>query len=383
MNAILLFIFLLFIGIGLPDSILGAAWPYMSEDFDVNVGDAGVISIMISVGIILASLYVSRLKKRMSFSLLSKLGLLLMSIALALSAVADNIYVIAFCSLPLGFGSGILQTTCNEYVSNHYESKHMCWLHGAWGIGAVTGTALISYMAETVLSWRTGYCIVALLEIFAFIGAFFAFRNKPALSRVKQTQTNGMFKLTLKEMRTKIFVVFQYFLYCSMENSVMLWGASYLIAAKGFEADVAAKTISLYFCGVTFGRFGSGLLLAKIKAHTFVRACVAGCTAGCVVLLVGTSVPVTAIALLFLGCVMSPLYPTLLYATPKYFPNEDHTALMGIQVASAYLGILFIPALLGKLFEKTTFVIFPAVIAAAMCGVLVCASILRNKIIKE
>lgn len=378
---LLIIVYLVFVGVGLPDSLLGTAWPFIRDEFGFMADGAGALSVLISLGIIAASLLCCHIAERGGFRLCASIGLACLSAALFGYAAAGQFWQLCLLSLLLGFGSGTLQTLFNDFVARNYGARHMNWLQGAWGIGAVLGPLILSAAAAAPTGWRCGYFMVALAEM--LIMALFWLgttsgrkqrRGDPA-DREKKTSVGG----GRVRLKGKALLVGQYFLYCSMENSIMLWGASYLIEEKAMSSTVAAETVSLFFMGLTVGRLLCGFLPEK-----------AGCTR-----VIGTGA-VTAAALnvlilssggggigflfFLLGCAMAPQYPMLLKVSPALFPEEPPQMIMGIQVASAYLGILLIPPALGKAFTRVSFGILPVVEAVCLLGVWGCVTVLHKRV---
>ncbi len=376
---ILILIYLVFIGVGLPDSLLGTAWPFMSADLQQSVDRAGNLSIMISVGIILASLAAYHIVQKIGFWRSMAAALLSMTIALCGYACSGSLWMLIGFSLLLGFGCGMLQTLSNDYVAENYSSRQMSWLHGTWGIGAVAGPLIVSALHSLESGWRISYFIVAGLELLLLCGILFvSYRQKETPSEAALPRESGTEK-TKSHINGKPFLIGQFFCYCSMENSVMLWGASYLIAAKQMDAAVAARGVSFFFLGITAGRFLAGILMKKLGNMKMIYASVAVSVVLDILLLcIGNELAVMAVFLL-LGCSMASIYPAMMHQTPTFFQNANIQQVMGIQVASAYVGILIIPPVLGKLCAWISFQLFPVIEAIFLTGVAICVTVLAGK----
>ncbi len=379
---LLLLVYLVFIGVGLPDSLLGAAWPFMAGELGVSVDSAGILSMAISAGIILAGLTAYRITRRLGFGGGAVCGLALLAVSLLGYALARSLWGALAFSLPLGFGSGLLQTIFNEFVAGHYTARHMNWLHGAWGIGAVAGPLAVSAFSGTGAGWRGGYGTVAAVEAALLAAIAFALPRWKAVGTGPAAPAPAAPKPAPHSRLTPgrgLCMVGQFFLYCSMENMVMLWGASYLVAAKGFGAAAAAQGVSLFFLGITAGRFLSGAAVKKIGSMRMILCSVLAAAALDAALLCLPGKTVALAAFLLLGCCMAPLYPAMLHQTPSLFPDQDPQRLMGIQVASAYVGILILPPFLGRVFSLASFRLLPAVQAVCLLGVLLCVRALRRR----
>lgn len=399
---LLILIYFVFIGVGLPDSLLGSAWPYMAEDYQVGVDSAGILSMTISIGIIIASLTACHLIRKFGFGKTALTGLCFLLAGLAGYIVSPSFGWTFCCCVPLGFGSGMLQTILNDFVAEHYSARHMNWLHGSWGIGAVAGPLLVSAFGGMAAGWRGGYAAVALVEaalIAAVLAALPLWKKVSKTARVpvselvnKPVQKAGTGNMEAERgknsagrsvsIRGKAFVVGQFFMYCSMENAMMLWGASYLIGAKGMEASRAAQGVSVFFLGITAGRFLGGMLAGKIGNVQMIFGSVMAASMLDLILLFSGGTGTAMIVFLLLGLITAPIYPAMLHQTPSFFPQENLHLLMGIQVASAYAGITVMPPLFGKLFTAVSFRLLPVLQICFLCCVLFCVVVLNQRAAK-
>lgn len=415
---LLILIYFVFIGVGLPDSLLGSAWPYMAEDYQVGVDSAGILSMTISIGIIIASLTACHLIRKFGFGKTALTGLCFLLAGLAGYIVSPSFGWTFCCCVPLGFGSGMLQTILNDFVAEHYSARHMNWLHGSWGIGAVAGPLLVSAFGGTAAGWRGGYAAVALVEavlIAAVLAALPLWKKVSKTARVpvselvnkpvgkvggnpvgkmdgKPVQMAGTGNMEAERgknsagrsvsIRGKAFVVGQFFMYCSMENAMMLWGASYLIGAKGMEASRAAQGVSVFFLGITAGRFLGGMLAGKIGNVQMIFGSVMAASVLDLILLFSGGTGTAMIVFLLLGLITAPIYPAMLHQTPSFFPQENLHLLMGVQVASAYAGITVMPPLFGKLFTAVSFRLLPVLQICFLCCVLFCVVVLNQRAAK-
>lgn len=415
---LLILIYFVFIGVGLPDSLLGSAWPYMAEDYQVGVDSAGILSMTISIGIIIASLTACHLIRKFGFGKTALTGLCFLLAGLAGYIVSPSFGWTFCCCVPLGFGSGMLQTILNDFVAEHYSARHMNWLHGSWGIGAVAGPLLVSAFGGTAAGWRGGYTAVALVEavlIAAVLAALPLWKKVSKTARVpvgelvnkpvgktdgkpvgkaggKSVQKAGTGNMEAGRgknsagrsvsIRGKAFVVGQFFMYCSMENAMMLWGASYLIGAKGMEASRAAQGVSVFFLGITAGRFLGGMLAGKIGNVQMIFGSVMAASVLDLILLFSGGTGTAMIVFLLLGLITAPIYPAMLHQTPSFFPQENLHLLMGVQVASAYAGITVMPPLFGKLFTAVSFRLLPVLQMCFLCCVLFCVVVLNQRAAK-
>ncbi len=391
---ILLCIYLVFIGLGLSDSLLGAAWPFMASDFFAETDWAGTLSFIISLGIIAASLNAWRLTRRLGTAKTAALGLGLIAVALLGFAGSHEFLILCLCCVPLGLGGGLIQTVFDNYVAGHYSARHMNWLQGSWGIGAVAGPYLVSVFSQGAFGWRGSYVMIAMAEIAVLLFMYCRMHNdgsRGAYKERKDVQTVHNKAAAEKRLREKavnkrrgtpfslkrICMGAQFFCYCSVENAVMLWGASYLIYAKAFDASMAARGVSMFFLGITAGRFLSGFVANRLGNISMIGCSVGAAVIMDMILLSTRCTPVICIVFLLLGMSMAPVFPTLLHQTPACFPGEDLNLLMGIQVACAYVGITVVPPVLGKLFAAVSFSLLPLIQLIFLMIVLGCVAFLN------
>ena len=353
-------IYLAFISLGLPDSLLGSAWPAMYREFAVPVSYAGGISAIISIGTVISSLQSDRLTKRLGTGRVTALSVLTTAVALFGFSVSHSFAALCLWAIPYGLGAGSVDASLNNYVALHYASRHMSWLHCMWGLGASLGPYIMGY-ALTGGGWSTGYRIIALLQ-FALAAALLL--TLP-LWKTKATGTAGAERpqpLPLKKViripgAKEVMAVF--FCYCAVEQTAILWASSYLALRWGLSAQEAASHASLFFVGITAGRALSGFLTLKFNDTQMIRLGQAVLLAGvlCLLLPFGTSSALTGLVLVGLGC--APVYPSIIHSTPDRFGADQSQAIIGIQMASAYVGTCLMPPLFGLIANHISVSLLP------------------------
>ena len=264
---LLIIIYIAFISLGLPDAVLGVAWPQMRIDFGISLDSLGLISIGVTGATILSSLLSGFLIKTLGTHKVTYLSILLTSIALIGISFSPSFLWIIILSFPLGFGAGSIDTALNNYVAVHYQSHHMNWLHAFWGIGATLGPIVISAFFLLNYSWRTGYLVLGIVQTVILLFVFFSGKlwYKNGLTLEKNTDTTNV---TYKEVfKTKgvIFALLVFVIYCAIEFGIGSWGASYLVSERTIIKGVAGTMIGTYFAGITIGRILSGFISIKIK----------------------------------------------------------------------------------------------------------------------
>ena len=353
-------IYLAFISLGLPDSLLGSAWPAMYREFAVPVSYAGGISAIISISTVISSLQSDRLTKRLGTGRVTALSVLTTAVALFGFSVSHSFAALCLWAIPYGLGAGSVDASLNNYVALHYASRHMSWLHCMWGLGASLGPYIMGY-ALTGGGWSTGYRIIALLQ-FALAAALLL--TLP-LWKTKATGTAGAERpqpLPLKKViripgAKEVMAAF--FCYCAVEQTVILWASSYLALRWGLSAQEAASHASLFFVGITAGRALSGFLTLKFSDTQMIRLGQAVLLAGvlCLLLPFGTSSALTGLVLVGLGC--APVYPSIIHSTPDRFGADQSQAIIGIQMASAYVGTCLMPPLFGLIANHISVSLLP------------------------
>ena len=359
-------IYLSFISLGLPDSLLGAAWPVMSEEFGAPVGLAGVVSLIISAGTIVSSLLSDRLTKRFGAGMVTAASTLLTAVALFLFSLAAQFWQLALFAIPYGLGAGGVDAALNNYVALHLKSRHMSWLHCMWGVGASVSPYIMSYALSGASGWSRGYLIVAAVQGFITILLFLSLPlwrrtsnhnvnivpadsaqpkwegdAKTCAADAPQKGSHSARPLPLKEVfrvpgAMMCFLCF--FCYCALESSSSLWASSFMVARNGFSEERAAMFASLFFIGITAGRGINGFLTFRFSDKTLIRIGCALIAAGVVIIAVPGADWLTIAGFVVLGLGCAPIYPSIIHSTPALFGADKSQAIIGMQMAFAYIG---------------------------------------------
>jgi fucose permease len=347
---LLVVIYLAFISLGLPDSLLGPAWPTMFRDLHVPVHFAGILSMIVAGGTVVSSLFSGRIINRFGVASVTTFSVLMTALALLGFSQSQHFTYLCLLAIPLGLGAGCVDAALNNYVALHYKAKHMNWLHCFWGIGAAIGPIIMSKYLASGGSWTEGYFSVGgiqvALVVILFISTPFWIGNVGETQTKEAAESKISFGTLIGISGVKQALVV-FFCYCTIEATFGLWGASYLVFNRGFEPDDAAKLVSLYYGGITLGRFVSGFITEKLNNRQLVYTGQAIIALGLIVILLpfkGTLL--LGFFLVGLGC--APIFPSLLHETPRNFGEKYSQAIMGIQMASAYIGIMLMPLLFGE-----------------------------------
>ena len=354
---LLVIIYISFISLGLPDALLGSAWPSMYREMGVPVSYAGIISMIISFGTIISSLQSDRLTKKLGAGMVTAVSVAMTAAALFGFSVSGSFPVLCLWAVPYGLGAGSVDAALNNYVALHYTSRDMSWLHCVWGVGTIVGPYVMGYALTNGMTWNRGYFIISVLQIVLSAALFFSL---PIWRKMEKKGTEGQHEsgtesrkaLRLKEIiripgAKEIMVTF--FCYCAVEQTAMLWGSSYMVLHNGLTAEEAASYASLFCIGITVGRFLNGFLMMRFQDDQMIRAGQAVIIAGIVILLLpfGKVTAVGGLILIGLGC--APVYPCIIHSTPANFGADRSQALIGVQMASAYVGSCLMPPVFGLL----------------------------------
>ena len=345
---LLLIIYLAFVGLGLPDSLLGAAWPEIYPSLKVPVYFAGILSMIIAGGTVISSLFASRLIDRFGVGPMTILSVLLTAVALITFSYSDNFIYLCILAIPMGLGAGCVDAALNNYVALHYRARHMNWLHCFWGVGAAIGPMIMAGYFAKGESWNTGYATVGGIQLVLVIllllsGPLWAHSHYSSETTKSKASFSSL--LAIPGLKQALLVFFSY---CTIEATFGLWGASYLVLVRDFETEDAAKLVSYYYGGITLGRFISGIL----TSHFTNKQLIYGGQGVILLGLITLTLPFQAtlfpgFILIGFGC--APIFPSLLHETPKNFGELHSQSIMGMQMASAYIGITLMPLLFGEL----------------------------------
>lgn len=378
----LIVIYLAFISLGLPDSLLGAAWPVMRPDLGAPLESAGMLAMIVAAGTIVSSLASGKLIAKLGTGPLTLISCLMTAAALLGFSFAPSLLWFALLAIPLGLGAGAVDAALNHYVATHYKAHHMSWLHCFWGLGATGGPLLMSYFIKEHDSWRSGYTAVAMIQfglviillvtlpLWKKIAARRA-ENPPAEVAIDAANHDSTTvpepladeqpaKQPLRLPGVKMSLL-AFLFYCGVETTVGLWGASFLVGARDVSAVTAAGWISLYYGGITIGRLITGFITLKVGNRALILAGQIISVIGAVLLMLPLPDVVVLVGFVLIGLGFAPVYPGLIHETPARFGRANSAKLIGYQMAVAYTGTTFIPPLFGVLASQAGIGLFPIV----------------------
>lgn len=358
-------IYLIFISLGLPDSLLGAAWPTMRIEFDMPISYAGFVSMIIAGGTICSSLMSERLTKKFSTRSVTIVSVLLTAAALFGFSTATEFWMLCAWAVPYGLGAGAIDSAINNYVALHYNSRHMSWLHCFWGVGTIISPYIMS-AAITHSTWNQGYRTVSFIQLGIVAVLLLTLPlwkvNRKNETEAKSAEVLGISGALKIKGAPTLFIGF--FAYCAAEATAMLWASSYLVGTRNISEETAAAFAALFFIGITAGRFAAGFISEKLGDHNMIRLGTVISFIGiiCIFMPLKTYYLVLAGFVIFgIGC--APVYPSIIHSTPSNFGAKNSQAIIGMQMASAYVGSTFMPPLFGLIANHTTLKIMPFFLA--------------------
>ena len=371
-SLLLALIYVSFISLGLPDSLLGSAWPQMQESLWVSLSLGGVISFLITASTILSSLMSHRVIQRFGTGGVTMCSVAMTALALLGFSLSDSFLVLCLWAIPYGLGAGSVDAALNNFVALHCKAKHMSWLHCFWGIGATGGPYIMGLCLSRGMGWQAGYRTISFLQMALTLILLLSLplwkKQELPLSggETVRPQTPQWRKL-LKRPGVKAALT-AFFFYSALELTTGLWGSSYMVAVRGISPETAAKWIALFYLGITAGRFFSGFLTLRFSDDTMVRLGEGTAIVGIILLLLPLHNLFLCVGLILTGLGCAPIYPSLLHATPQRFGKSLSQSLMGTQMAISYLGSTTMPPVSGFLSEKISMGLYPVLLLVfALC----------------
>lgn len=366
-SLLLVIIYIAFISLGLPDSLIGSAWPVMHEQLNVPISYAGIVTMIISSGTIVSSLLSDRVTKKLGTGLVTSISVFLTAAALFGFSISKSFILLCIWAIPYGLGAGAVDAALNNYVALHYTSRHMNWLHCCWGVGAAISPYIMSYSLMGGYGWNSGYRSVAIVQIiltaFLFISLPLWKRNNTGNNESGNGSEDEFERVglrhTLKIKGVKL-VLITFFGYCALETTAGLWASSYLVINRGVSTEIAAQFASLFYIGITFGRFVCGFVSDKFGDKQMIRYGLAIIAFGIFLIILPLKSNITALAgLIIVGLGCAPIYPAIIHSTPSNFGPQNSQAIIGIQMASAYTGSTLMPPIFGVIADKINIGLYP------------------------
>ena len=367
-SLLLALIYISFVSLGLPDALLGAAWPTMCLDFSVPVSYAGIIAVTVSFGTVISSLLSDRLTLWLGAGRVTAFSVGLTALALFGFSGSSEFWHLLIWAIPYGLGAGSVDASLNNYVALHYASRHMSWLHCMWGLGASIGPYILGRALTGGLPWNTGYRYIGLFQVAltaVLLLSLPLWKNR----KLDLAEENNVPRapLSLREIlrisgAKEVLIAF--FCYCAAEQTAILWGSTYLVRRWGMEEEIAAGFGSLFLIGITLGRFLNGFMTYKLTDRALIRLGQGIMVLGVILMWLPLGPWNSMAGLLLIGFGCAPIYPCVIHSTPEHFGEENSQAIIGVQMASAYIGVCVMPPLFGLIANHITVALLPAYVGA-------------------
>lgn len=347
-HLLLIIIYAAFISLGLPDAILGSAWPVMQPQFNVPVSWLGPVALIISAGTVVSSLLSDRLTRKFKPGIVTSFSVVTTAVALIGFALSSSYWMLCLWAVPYGLGAGCIDACLNNYVAIHYSGKHMSWLHCMWSLGATAGPYAMSVAIAFYNNWELGYWIIGFIQIILSICLF---ASLPVWKKNHNEETaEKTSALSLKQifsMPGAKLLISTFFCYCAMEQTAGQWASSYFYGHLHLSEEICALFASLYYSGITAGRFINGFLTIKFSDRFLVRLGVLLIFIGLIIMVIPVGAVSAVVGMILIGLGSAPIYPCVIHATPSFFGSSNSQAVIGVEMASAYIGICVMPPVFG------------------------------------
>lgn len=382
-HLLLAIIYLSFISLGLPDALLGSAWPVMYGELAVPVSYAGMISMIIAVGTIISSLLSDWLTYKLGTGKVTAISVAMTAAALFGFSTCSAFWMLCLWAIPYGLGAGSVDASLNNYVALHYASRHMSWLHCMWGVGASVGPYIMGFVLSGGGHWTGGYRCIGILQIILTAILFLSLplwkSRKDAAGEDEKAEAKPLTPGQILQIPGAKEIMVTFFCYCAVEQTASLWASSYLALYKGVPGETAASFASMFFIGITVGRALNGFLTMKLSDTQLIRIGQGIILLGIVAMLLplGEAVSLAGLILIGLGC--APIYPCIIHSTPAHFGADKSQALIGVQMASAYIGTCLMPPLFGLIAGHVSIVLLPVYLLA----ILILMAVMHERMLKR
>jgi len=384
MSALLIIIYLSFISLGLPDSLLGSAWPVMHQQLNLPLSYSGILFMTISLGTVISSLNSDRLTKKYGTGMVTFVSVSMTMLALFGNSFSHSFLSLFLWAIPYGLGAGSVDAALNNYVALNYASRHMSWLHCMWGVGASIGPYFMSLGLRNNENWHLGYRYIAILQLLLSILLFLSLSKWKKEGSEEETETVSHLPLLKVMQITGVKeIMLSFFCYCALEQTTGLWASSWLVGIRGIDEVKASAFASLYYLGITIGRALSGFITYKLDDKNMVRLGEGILLLGLLCLVQNRSETLSLYGLVILGLGSAPVYPSLIHSTPQLFGKDRSQSIIGVQMASAYVGNIVMPPLFGLIARNLGLQLFPFYLTVLTVSLILLHERLRKEAGKE
>ena len=363
-SLLLAIIYIAFISLGLPDSLLGSAWPIMQNQLDVPLSYAGIITMIISASTIASALFSDKVIHKLGTGLVTAISVGMTAAALLGFSYAPNFGLLCLLAIPYGLGAGAVDAALNNYVALHYSSRQMSWLHAFWGLGVTISPNIMSFCLTRDLGWEMGYRSVSAIQAVLTAGLFLTLPlwRKAAKQGAMQEEVapKALSIPQILKIKGAPCVLIAFLCYCAAEATAGLWASSFLVGARGVDAETAARFAALFYIGITAGRVLNGFVADRFGDRAMIRTGILTMLAGVILAVLPLQSDLPALAgLIIIGLGAAPVYPCIIHSTPVNFGEENSQSMVGIQMACAYTGSTLMPPLFGLIAQYIHIGLYP------------------------
>ncbi|MBQ5824160.1 MAG: MFS transporter [Clostridia bacterium] len=384
MAFLLIVIYVAFIGLGVPDSLIGSAWPAVHAQLNIPVEAVSFITFIISGCTVLSSMFSARILNKIGTAKVTAFSTAMTAVALLGFSFAQSFLVMVLLAVVLGLGAGAIDSGLNNYVALHFKASHMNFLHCFYGVGVSLSPYLMS-VALSSAGWRGGYryafYVQAAIAVLLIVSVPLWKKSSPDTQAEEEKSTN----LTLWQM-AKMPEVRQVWVIMLATNAIEyacgVWGSTYLVEQKGFSAELGALALTVYYVGMSIGRFVSGLISGKISTWKRIGIGSAILAPAIVLMLLPLSGTVTVAGLFLIGLGNGSIYPNMIHLTPHNFGKEVSQSVMGSQIAFAYIGVMLAPPMVSLISSVFGIAVYPILLAALYVIMIIAIRCFVNRIKK-
>ena len=380
-SLLLAVIYAAFISLGLPDALLGSAWPIMHAQMNVPLSYAGIVTFTMAMGTVVSSLLSDRLTLKLGAGKVTALSVSLTALALLGFSISSRYWMLLLFAIPYGLGAGSVDAALNNYVALHYSNRHMSWLHCMWGVGCSIGPSIMSWaLTGGQQNWPLGYRIVGVIQLglTALILLSLPLWKGRVTAEPSGEKVRPMSIAELVRLPGAKEIMITFFCYCALESTAGLWASSYLVFHHGLSEETAAACAALFYIGITAGRALNGFIAERFTDTVLTRAGFVIMALGVVTLLLPLGEVAAQIGLVILGMGCAPTYPCIIHATPIRFGREKSQAFIGVQMASAYMGSTLMPPLFGLIANYISVGLYPVY----MTAILLLMAVMHERVVK-
>ena len=379
---LVIIIFATYVGLGIPDSLFGTAWPAIYTEFDLPLSYSNFVTGIMYVGTIISSLLSARLTKKLGTPLVVALSTALTAVAILGFSFSENIIMMCLFSIPLGLGAGGIDNVLNTYVALNYKATHVNFLHCSYGVGVTLSPFLMSLALKNSNNWQGGYRTMFFFQLALTLMCFLSIPiwKKVKEQKATEDETRVVSISTLLKIPIARASLVVYYGSCAIESVCLAWGSTFLVNSKGLTPDKAAGMITFYFIGMTLGRFLSGVLVNKIPPKKII---VIGesITLIAIILTFAGNPSIAGIGLFLIGLGNGQIFPNMTHLTPIHMGRDISQSFIGLQGAISYASILLSPITFGLLAEKLSTDIFSIfqIIAFVITAISTCIMLKHSK----